>query len=153
MLSAKSWWRMWNQHFFIDTSTIHPCGPCPTGMYPNQMNMVWKHLAGHSPFISNHSSYVWNWGCHTFGFFWTYRGVWGGGYLPVSGAATSGSKKMPLMRRCCLKSPSLPGITGVQSISPMIRSSNIQVQTPVSVRHDALFTCIYPESSQDHRQA
>ena len=25
--------------------------------------------------------YGWYWGCHTFWFFWTYGGVWGGGYL------------------------------------------------------------------------
>ena len=49
--------------------------------------------------------------------------------------------KMLLMRRCCLQFSCLPGKTCVHSISPLIRSSNIQVWTADSYTRDALSTC------------
>ena len=60
--------------------------------------------------------------------------------VPLSQAA----KKL-VMGCFCLQSRSLQDITGIFSISPMIRSSNFQVLTPVSVSREALFTCTYPD--------
>ena len=49
---------------------------------------------------------------------------------------SSQAAKMLLIAGCCLQSPCLPGRTGVNSISPMIRSSSIQVRAVVSYRRE-----------------
>ena len=49
------------------------------------------------------------------------------------------------MSECCFQSPCLPGRTGVHSMSPLIRPSEIHRLTVASVRLAGLLTCKYPE--------
>jgi hypothetical protein len=50
-----------------------------------------------------------------------------------------------LMSECSLQFPFLPGRIGVHTISPMIRSSNIQGRTAESLSSVCLFVCKYLE--------
>ena len=60
--------------------------------------------------------------------------------VPPSQAAT-----MLLISGCCVQSPSLPGRSGLHSISPRNRSSNIHVLTVASVILHLFLSCTYPE--------
>lgn len=65
--------------------------------------------------------------------------------ISVPPSRSSQAATMLLMSECCFQSPFLPGRIGVHTISPMIRSSNIQPRTAASVSLPFLLTCKYPE--------